>query len=105
QEKAKEWHKSPEGREWHRQHAKNTGFGIFEPVESKCENCNNIFKKTKSYNKFCSNSCTQKYYYKTKKYHETRECSFCGKDFSVRKNEKTQACSRSCSGKLRRGNR
>ena len=59
-EKSKEWHSSPEGREWHRQHA-NVSVGKVRqnPVSKVCEYCGTAFKGL-PWSKFCCTKCQVK---------------------------------------------
>lgn len=104
QEKAKEWHASEEGKIWHSKNAKQL-WKNKKASTHKCKNCHNEFQSTGTRAKFCSNSCVQKFYYRTKKYHEDRTCTICGQTFSVRSNESTECCSYSCAAKNRWRNR
>ena len=55
--KAPEWHKSPEGIEWHREHAKKCNFGHFDYGMSNCEHCGKEYKKRTTTAKFCHPNC------------------------------------------------
>src|SRR3990167_3079030 len=97
-EKSKQWHFSDEGREWHREQGKKSWIRREKKVFL-CKGCGKEYKAFRA--GFCSNNCCQKFYYKTKKYHEERICILCGKKFSVRKIESTRTCSHSCAAKMR----
>lgn len=60
QEKAKEWHRSTEGREWHKQHAQESILkGNIHNVEKQCEYCGKTYLATVQ-QRFCSASCEGK---------------------------------------------
>lgn len=104
--KAIEWHKSPEGREWHRQHAQHLqGTTLNADVERVCLNCGNTFLG-KKFAKFCCNACKSQYVRRTNKNKEERVCVICGAPFLTDKYKKGQACSRECRAILghRKGN-
>jgi len=65
-----------------------------------CEVCGEIFysNSIKRTVRCCSKKCTQRLRYVKK--HEIRNCAFCGKEFWVYKNSKTNCCSQSCAKKL-----
>src|SRR3990167_7849199 len=80
----------------------NTCVLVGQKTEKKVFLCKGCGKEYKAFRAgFCSNNCCQKFYYKTKKYHEERICILCGKKFSVRKIESTRTCSHSCAAKMR----
>ena len=101
-EKAKEWHRSDEGRLWHSKNGKASWNGRKKKTFN-CKYCQNSYLSFRA--GYCSNSCLQKDYYKTGKYHEKRDCILCGLSFMVRKNESTKSCSFSCAAKMRFRNR
>lgn len=55
--KAREWHKSDAGKDWHRQHALNSRFGHFDYGERVCEYCGKIYNAKRKSQKYCSNKC------------------------------------------------
>ena len=59
-EAAKAWHKSPEGIEWHRQHAKNNNFGQQKHRQKQCEQCGKEYTAKTSHSKFCHQNCKAK---------------------------------------------
>lgn len=65
QDAAKAWHGSPEGREWHREHAKKMGLHTLPKVDLVCayDQCSKQFIGRSFWDKFCSDSCKQKFYY------------------------------------------
>lgn len=99
--KAKEWHASAEGREWHRQNAIRCEFGKFEPVERTCDQCGATYQATNAHNRFCSNNCKSAFRRASGVDNETRQCEQCGKDFIADRYSKQICCSASCAGSLR----
>lgn len=59
-DKAKEWHKSEIGKDWHRQHAINSGFGKFDYGERECLICGKKFNAKRKCQKYCCNNCRAK---------------------------------------------
>lgn len=99
--KAREWHGSGEGREWHRQHAKRFEFGKFEPVERTCDQCGQVFEAQIGHSRFCSNKCKSAFRRASGADNEIRQCEQCGCEFSVNHYSKTTCCSRACAGRMR----
>ena len=99
---AADWHRSEEGREWHRKHVAES-IGKIEPRECTCIQCGKKFMAKNRNAKFCSGNCCQKYGYRNKAAEEVRVCEVCGRTFSTfggayRKSRRT--CSNSCRAKL-----
>jgi hypothetical protein len=99
--KASEWHKSVEGREWHKKQFEKSRSKIFIERDFICENCGKPFKSTQTESRFCSNSCKSAWRRKAGLDNEKRICASCGKSFTVNKYSKAECCSRSCSMRLR----
>ncbi len=60
-EAAKQWHKSPEGIEWHRKHAEKCKFGQKRDWGvANCLQCGKEFNKNTSHAKFCHPNCKAK---------------------------------------------
>lgn len=95
-----EWHKSNEGREWHKEHYENMKHKLHKRITRMCEVCGVSYdtQDTKE-NRFCSNKCKSKWRRDSGVDNETRVCEWCGTDFSVNKYKKTTHCSRSCTNK------
>lgn len=102
--KATEWHRSEEGREWHREHARKT-IAVNKPFEKTCINCKKKYKAKKNHSKFCSPNCQTAYRKKSGVDNETRECVICSSKYEVNKYSKSRTCSRQCRGKLNHINR
>lgn len=98
----KEWHKSPEGHEWHKQHGADC-WKDRKPIKKTCEWCHSEYetRKAGNWSKFCSATCKEKSRSKRGRIatHEGK-CVVCGNDFRSRSNS-TKCCSRSCGAKLR----
>ena len=92
----KEWHASPEGIEWHKQHAIDAGFGKFDPVEKSCDQCGKTYDAATTRTRFCSNNCKSAYRRTSGVDNETRQCARCGKDFTCNKYSPVTCCSGSC---------
>ena len=100
-EKAKEWHKSKEGREWHKKHYQQNKDKLHKLEKFICVNCGEEFERTKNgNNRFCENKCKSQWRRKQGLDDETRVCKCCGKEFTANKYSKTKTCSMSCSNKL-----
>lgn len=93
---AKGWHKSDEGSEWHRQHAKEI-WEDREPKTKECEQCGTEFEYFNNA-RFCSNACKAKWRRESGKDDEVRECIICGSEFTANKYNDTKTCSRECAG-------
>jgi DNA repair exonuclease SbcCD ATPase subunit len=98
--KAKEWHKSKEGRKWHKEHYEKVKHKLFKKENKKCLECGSEFYGEKR-TKFCSSKCKSKYRRKSGVDNIKKVCEVCGKEFVVNKYFKTLTCSRTCSDKLR----
>lgn len=104
-ENAKAWHRSPEGREWHRKqiYMHTPWFKDNRPlIPFRCSRCKAEFtsKSDQDGPRFCSPKCKTLYRYHSKVDHVERTCVKCGKPFIVNKNLKTERCSVGC---IRRG--
>lgn len=101
---AKDWHRSPEGREWHREHAKDV-WGNRLPIVRECFVCYTRFESIvyRANDIYCSQSCKEKARHaRTSAARiDTRTCA-CGKEFKVYKHHATKSCSKSCGAKQRR---
>ena len=91
-EKANEWHKSEEGRAWHREHAKC--LKNWKPKTLHCEYCGKEFVQNSNQQRFCSNLCAnrKRQGYGIKKY---MICENCGKEI-VRKSYNQRFCNIYC---------
>src|SRR5690606_24291069 len=98
--KAPEWHRSKEGIEWHKQHAKNNNWGVFDLPEKECEKCNKEYKPKTSHSKFCSNKCKSAWRRESGVDDVKKKCPVCGIEFTRNKYRRSEACSISCGRKL-----
>lgn len=102
--KAAEWHRSPEGRRWHQEHARRTWKKRI-PIPKNCDECGSAFESItrRDNDRFCSNACKSRWRRASGLDDETRHCVVCKAEFRVNKYSETQTCSRSCGAVL--GNR
>lgn len=99
-ERAKEWHKSEEGSEWHSEHWKKSLGKLFEnPKTKECEQCGTEFEYATTA-RFCSNACKAKWRRESGKDDEKRECIICHSEFTANKYKDKKTCSRECAGAL-----
>lgn len=102
QEKAKNWHKSKEGRAWHSSVAKLMWKEQIYRTET-CEYCGAEYK-TRSMRKndrFCSNSCKSAYRRKMGFDDQIYKCQYCGNKFVKNKYSEGNYCSNKCQGLAR----
>jgi hypothetical protein len=91
------WHRSEEGRAWHKLHALKYGFGKWEKIDKICENCSRVyFSPTQLASRFCSNKCKSAWRRKSRIDDEIRKCEKCTSEFSVNKYSKQRFCSKTC---------
>ena len=103
---AAEWHGSPAGLEWHRQHFERNRNIMHKRAEFSCEQCGNAFTtQVTGHNRFCSNSCKSAWRRASGLDAVTAKCACCGAEFTKNKYAKSVTCGRACGGKLRRGPR
>lgn len=89
----KKWHRSEEGIDWHKKHAERFGFGKWDKVEKKCEQCCVLYKTSKRSNcRFCSNSCKSAWRRKEKLDDIDVPCVACGSIFKRNKYAKRKYC-------------
>lgn len=93
--KAKAWHSTPEGKEWHSKHAKETA----KKTKYKkyiCSYCNSEFESKRTYpeneNRFCSNKCKSAYRRKMGYDNIVKVCEICGGEFIGNKYAKQKHC-------------
>lgn len=90
--KATEWHKSNDGREWHKKQYKNS-LGMLEKKEFICKNCgNHYFKRDNGNNKFCSNKCRAQFRRNSGIDNEIRKCLKCNNEYEVNKYSYRKYC-------------
>lgn len=105
--KAAEWHRSPEGLEWHRQHAENIGLGRGEERELACEQCGEAFTTNASHNqaRFCSNRCKTAWRVAAGIDDIDYTCGWCDVEFRASRYAKRKYCTKSCAAKAARARR
>ena len=83
QELAKAWHGSTEGKAWHREHAKKTGFTTPDKVNIVCAyaGCRKSFLGRPFWDKYCTPLCKQRD--KNGVVLATKQCSDCGADYQT----------------------
>lgn len=93
--KAAEWHRSLEGREWHKQHGREA-WKNRKPIKYICTNCGKEFESLKVYsdneNRFCHNNCKSAWRRKSGVDNEQRNCEICGDQFITDKYSKRTRC-------------
>ncbi len=97
QPKAVNWHKSDEGREFHK-HLGNLTWENKKPLTLVCEVCGTVFQTVALHSKtrFCSNKCRSKARKQSGVDNVNRPCAYCGKDRIVDKYSKTHYCNSTC---------
>jgi len=103
--KASEWHKSEEGREWHKKHFEQFKDKIFTKHIKVCDYCKKKYETTQDSSRFCSNKCSSAWRRKEGLDNVKRTCIYCGEEFGINKYAKTETCSRSCASKIAYQNR
>lgn len=93
-----EWHRSKEGRAWHREHAKFCA-RMHEKVKKVCKCCSREFIGPHN-QMFCSNNCKSKWRRNQKIDDVEVTCCICGKTVSINKyqlnKDKQYTCKGSC---------
>lgn len=97
--KAAEWHRSDEGRKWHKD---NCGGILGRPAtEHICQHCGKPYVSVDhGNNRFCSNNCRAAYRRKTGVDNETRRCDCCGAEYTANKYSARRFCSKECRDKF-----
>lgn len=103
---AADWHRSDEGREWHRRHGKAAWDGR-KPRSYTCAHCGGEFESLdfREGERYCSKRCKAAARRASGIDNEDRTCEWCGSTFAVNRYERTRTCSRQCGGRLRRAAR
>lgn len=96
---ASAWHKSEEGRAWHR----IIGAMPWDNAEYRtlgCQQCGKEYQTREmqdNHSRFCSNACKSAWRRDAGLDNETRLCKQCEKEFTCNKYDKNKFCSRECS--------
>ena len=99
---ASEWHRSPEGRAWHRLHAAKKKKQNYHKI---CQHCGREFDAVYEYTLFCSKACKAAARRASGVDGETRCCVICGEPFTVSRYSRAACCSRKCGAVLACRNR
>lgn len=105
QEVAPKWHKSKEGREWHKQHFENVKQKMFKKEILICTQCGKKYEATLNGsrgNKHCSGACSAKARRESGIDNEIRICIQCGAEYEVNKYRSQRYCSIKCVGLSKR---
>lgn len=93
--KAVKWHKSEQGREWHKQHGQEV-FANLKPIKYICTYCGQEFETKNRYSKtsntFCSNRCKSAFRRASGIDDVIRECERCGEQFTANKYSTAKRC-------------
>lgn len=101
--KSVEWHKSEDGREWHKEHYEQMKDKWYKKDKFVCEFCGKEYIATVTgKNRFCSNNCKSNYRRINGLDNEIRKCECCGKGFFTNKYSKAKCCSRECASIIRK---
>lgn len=91
--KASEWHKSAEGRNWHKQNYEKAKENLHLKKIFVCELCGKSYiAEVTGNNKFCSNACKSAYRRKSGVDNVERKCVCCGKGFITNKYSPAKYC-------------
>lgn len=92
---AAKWHRSEDGREWHREHGRQV-FATMQEKEYVCGYCGKIFKSKHRYgadqNTFCGNNCKAAYRRRSGADNVKKICECCGSEYEANKYVKTKYC-------------
>jgi endogenous inhibitor of DNA gyrase (YacG/DUF329 family) len=96
---AADWHKSDEGREWHRQHAAP----LHQLSDAVCEQCGKKYRtQDTGRNRFCSNACKSAWRRANGADDVERACPICGTAFRTNRFKPARTCGRTCGAALRK---
>ena len=104
QSKCKEWHKSEDGRKWHKENFEKNGHMLYKKGIFICEVCKKEYEgvqRGENRNKYCSDKCASKARRDSGIDNEERKCHNCGKLFTINKYRKTKCCCKHCAQRLR----
>lgn len=95
-EAAKDWHKSPEGRAWHKEHYKQFEGRLHMERSFVCAYCGKEFKNTTAHSRFCCNNCKSAWRRKAGLDDIEKICPVCGKTFMTNKYTPKKTCGAEC---------
>lgn len=105
---AAEWHRSEEGRAWHRAHGRGTWVGR-ERWTRTCNQCGQEYEAAFKRSRYCSRACIQRAIREEGRYRGRYEveatCQVCGKAFNTSKYHPARTCSPRCAATWRRRER
>lgn len=91
--KASEWHRSKDGREWHKKHYEDTKDKLHIFQKYICEQCGKEFTSTRVGSRFCSNNCKSAWRRQSGRDDVTKVCLDCGGEYIANKYAQTKYCS------------
>jgi hypothetical protein len=97
------WHRSEEGREWHREHGR-LAMAARETESFDCQQCGKSYETINRGDgtRFCSNACKSAWRRAAGLDDVDRTCHLCGAAFRTNKYSGTWHCGRSCAARCRR---
>jgi len=95
-EAAKEWAKTPEGKEYRKQHAKKVKLGTMTFGEAECEQCGCTFTKKTTRTRFCQTKCWDEWRHENKEDVEIVKCKTCDSEYERKKYTARKYCSKEC---------
>ena len=90
--KAKEWHTSKEGHDWHMKHYNSMKDKLHVKQSFICEQCGKEFTSTQTRSKYCSNNCKCAARRKSGVDNIIKICVDCGGEYTANKYQKTKYC-------------
>lgn len=88
------WHKSEDGKKWHRDHYSNCKDSLHGKKSFECRQCGKLFNATRA--GFCSQTCKSAYRRDHRLDDEFRPCVICSAGFWTNRYGKTGTCSAIC---------
>jgi hypothetical protein len=101
---APEWHRSPEGRAWHREHALAQWTDDARALRltcGECQACGVSFERYHEDARYCSMACFQRDARHAGRYDDERECPICGSAYTTNRHHPSKTCGRRCGAILR----